>query len=106
MTDKAIEKITKEAMKINDPVAFGIEEHLTEICTNDTVARKILAEDKSLKTIYDKLWAEAKKRKKGQCAFIPPAEVYAMIDEYYGIDEAPSAASRPAANRVDVLDLF
>lgn len=65
MIDKAIAKITEEAMAINDPVAFGIEEHLTEICTNDTVARKILAEDKSLKAIYDKVWAEARKRRTG-----------------------------------------
>ena len=96
MIDKAIEKITKEAMAINDPVAFGIEEHLTEICTSNIVAMKILAEDKNLKTIYDKVWAEAKKRKKGNCAFIPPAEVYAMIDEYYGIDvQAAPTRRRP-----------
>ncbi len=29
MKDKAIAKITEEAMKINDPMAFAIEEHLT-----------------------------------------------------------------------------
>lgn len=106
MTDKAKSKITEEAMAINDPVAFGIEEHLTEICTSSAVAAKILAEDKKLKEIYDKVWAEARKRKKGQCAFIPPAEVYAMVDEYYGIDQSASSAPRAAVNHVDVLDLF
>ena len=107
MKDKAIAKITAEAMAINDPVAFGIEEHLTEICTSNTVAAKILAGDKKLKTVYDKIYAEAKKRRKGNCAFIPPAEVYDMIDKYYGIDEpAPKAASRSQAGKVDVLDLF
>ena len=107
MINKAIEKITKEAMAINDPVAFGIEEHLTEICTSNAVATKILAEDKKLKTIYDNIYAEARKRRKGNCAFIPPAEVYEMIDKYYGIDEpVPKAASRSRAGKVDVLDLF
>ena len=108
MTDKAIEKITKEAMEINDPVAFGIEEHLTEICTYDTIARKILAEGKSLKIIYDKVWAEARKRRTGgkNCVFIPPAEVYAMIDEYYGINEQAAPSRRSDPNKVDVLDLF
>ncbi|MBQ6455686.1 MAG: hypothetical protein IJJ31_00990 [Mogibacterium sp.] len=108
MKDKAIAKITEEAMAINDPVAFGIEEHLTEICTNDTVARKILAEDKSLKAIYDKVWAEARKRRTGgkNCVFIPPAEVYAMIDEYYGIHEQAAPSRRSDPNKVDVLDLF
>jgi len=108
MKDKAIAKITEEAMAINDPVAFGIEEHLTEICTNDTVARKILAEGKSLKTIYDKVWAEARKRRTGgkNCVFIPPAEVYAMIDEYYGINEQTAQPRKSDQNKVDVLDLF
>ena len=108
MINKAIEKITKEAMSINDPVAFGIEEHLTEICTSNAVAMKILAEDKSLKAIYDKVWAEARRRKKGNCVFIPPAEVYAMIDEYYGIDESskPARATRAPAERTNVLDLI
>ena len=105
MTDRAIEKITKEAMAINDPVAIAIEEHLTELCTNSTVAMKLLAEDKNLKTIYDKIWAEAKKRKKGNCAYIPPEEVYAMIDEYYGINTSEQHA-KPAREGVNVLDLF
>ena len=41
MIDKAIEKLTKEMMKLNDPFAQAIEEHLTEICTSDAVAEKI-----------------------------------------------------------------
>nr|AHF24050.1 hypothetical protein [uncultured bacterium Contig643] len=106
MIDKAIAKITKEAMEINDPVAFGIEEHLTEICTSSSVAMKILAEDKSLKGIYDKVWAEARKRRKGNCVFIPPAEVYAMIDEYYEISSSGSQTQRPARTRANVLDLI
>ena len=107
MIDKAIEKITKEAMEINDPVAFGIEEHLTKICVSNTVAAKILAGDKKLKTAYDMLWAEAKKRAKGRCAFIPPEEVYEMVDKYYGIDEeAQKTISKAITNKVDVLDLI
>ena len=44
MIDKAIEKLTKEMMKLNNPFAQAIEEHLTEICTSDAVADKILQE--------------------------------------------------------------
>ena len=104
--DAAIAKITKEAMEINDPIAFAIEEHLTEICTNSSVAMKILEEDKKLKTVHEKLWAEARKRKKGNCAFIPPKEAHALIDEYYGI--APQVIGQPVqpAERTNVLDLF
>lgn len=106
MTDKAIEKITKEAMEINDPVAFGIEEYLTELCTTNTVAMKILDDNKKLKEIYDKVWSEARKRRRGNCAYIPPEEVYAMVDEYYGINEQAAPSRRSDPNKVDVLDLF
>ena len=34
-TDQAIAKITNEMMQLKDPIAQGVEEHLTEICTND-----------------------------------------------------------------------
>lgn len=104
--DKAIEKITKEAMDIDDPIAFAIEEHLTEICTNSSIAMKILEEDKKLSAVHEKLWAEARKRKKGNCAFIPPKEAHALIDEYYGI--APQVIGQPVqpAERTNVLDLF
>lgn len=49
MINKAIEKLTKEMMKMNDPFSQAIEEYLTGICTSDTVAAKILQEGKSLK---------------------------------------------------------
>ena len=106
MTDKAIGKITKEAMEINDPVAFGIEEHLTELCTTNTVAMKILDDDKKLKEIYDKVWSEARKRRKGNCAYIPPEEVYAMVDEYYGLNNKVTNRQRSSADRANVLDLI
>ena len=105
MKDKAIAKITQEAMKIDDPMAFAIEEYLTKMCTTNAVAEKLLAKDKSLKAIYNKIWAEAKKRRKGSCAFIPPEEVYNMVDEYYGLTRK-AAAPKAAEDRVNVLDLF
>lgn len=108
MINKAIAKITEEAMAINDPVAFGIEEHLTEMCTSNAIAAKILADGKCLKEIYNKVWSEAKRRRTNgkNCVFIPPKEVYAMIDEYYDLDEQAAPEKRPASQRVDVLDLF
>lgn len=106
MIDKAIAKITDEAMKINDPMAFAIEEHLTSLCTTDKAAALLLAENKSLDKIYDMIWKEAAKRKKGRVAFIPPEEVYAMIDEYYEISSSGSQTQRPARTRANVLDLI
>jgi len=106
MTDKAIEKITREAMEINDPVAFGIEEHLTGMCTTNTVAMKILEDDKKLKEIYDKVWSEARRGRKGNCAYIPPEEVYAMVDEYYGLNNKVTNRQRSSADRANILDLI
>lgn len=107
MKDKAIEKITKEAMEIDDPVAIAIEEYLTGKCTTDKAAALLLADDKKLKTVYDKIWSEAKKRKKGNCAYIAPEEVYDMVDKYYGLDQLNAKAPKTEhADKVNVLDLF
>lgn len=107
MKDKAIAKITEEAMRINTPVAFAIEEHLTNKCTTTAVAEKLLAEGKDFKGAYDAVWAEARKRAKGNCAYIPPEEVYEIVDKYYELDQTGKKAAPPApADRVDILDLF
>ena len=107
MKDKAIAKITDEAMKINDPVAFAIEEHLADKIRTNAEAALILAEDKTLKGAYDKVWAEARKRKKGNCADIPPNEVYEIVDEYYGLSSSRHNNHRgESAGKVDVLDLL
>ena len=108
MKDKAIAKITEEAMAINDPLAFAIEECLINRCTTTTIAQKILAEDKKLEEIHKQLIDKAQKSAKplkgagrGTGFDIEPD-----ILAYYGIDQAASSAPRAAAGRVDVLDLF
>ena len=106
MIDRAIEKITKEAMAIKHPMAIAIEEYLTGKCTSNTVAMKILDESKSVKGIYDQIYQKARKEAENQFAAISDEEVYSMVDEYYGLEEAaPQKASRDTG-RVDVLDLF
>lgn len=97
LTNKAIAKITDEMMKLNDPIAQGVEEYLTKKCTTDEIAEKLLAEDKSLADATGMLWEEAKKRRKGQSAYIPPDEVYAMVEEYYGINQP---------NVIDIMSLL
>lgn len=101
MINEAIKKITEEMMKINDPVAQGIEEYLTGICTTESVAQKILDPSKKLEEIHRKVWDEAKRRKKGNCAFIPEGEVYEMVRKYYGIGEETKHK-----DKVNVLDLL
>ena len=106
MKDKAIRKLTEEAMKIDDPVAFAIEEHLTAKIRTNAEASLIMAEDKTLKGAYDKVWAEARKRKKGNCACIPPEEVFEIVDEYYNLSSTGIVRQHSSGDRVNVLDLI
>ena len=101
MINEAIAKITDEMMKINTPLAIGIEEHLTEACRNENVAAKLLDNSKSLKACCDKVTAEARKRAKNGVAYIPPQEVFAMVDEYYGISNV-----HEPAQKINVIDLM
>ena len=101
MIDKAIKRITEEMMKKNDPLARLIEEHLTEKCTTEGIAAKLLDPAKTLEEIHEKIWAEARKRKEGNGAFIPDQEIYDMIDEYYGI-----AGPAEQTDSINVLDLL
>lgn len=111
MIDKAIEKITKEAMDMNDPFATFIEEHLTELCTSDAVAEKILANGKSIRQIANQIRnrmqkeaQEANPGKKSAWWGAPDAVLLEEVDKYYGLDQ--QAAPAAPAERVNVLDLF
>lgn len=100
MIDKAIAKITDEMMKIETPLAQGIEEHLTGICKSEAVAEKILDPEKKLADICKSVTEEARKRAVGGVAYIPPDEVFQMVAEYYGI------GTTPAREHIDIMDLL
>ena len=100
MIDKAIAKITDEMMKIETPLAQGIEEHLTGICRSEAVAEKILNPEKKLADICKSVTEEARGRAKNGVAYIPPDEVFQMVDEYYGI------GATPVKEHIDIMDLL
>lgn len=102
MINRAIKKITDEMMKIDDPLAQMVEEHLTEKCTSIVVAEKLLAPGKSLKELHKQIWDEARKRKKGNGAYIPDEEIYQMADDYYGIGQIRQSQQ----DTINVLDLL
>ena len=54
MVNKAIAKITDEMMKMDDPLAQMIEEHLTKMCTTQSIAEKLLDPGKTLEGIHRK----------------------------------------------------
>ena len=100
MINKAIEKLTKEMMKMNDPFSQAIEEHLTGICTSDTVAVKILQEGKSLKGACDSIREVAKKNAVGGVGTVSDEDAYKMAEEYFGINRAEKHET------LNVLDLL
>lgn len=100
MINKAIEKLTKEMMKMNDPFAQAIEEYLTGICTSDTVAAKILQEGKSLKGACDSIREVAKKNAVGGVGVVSDEDAYRMAEEYYEINRAEKHET------LNVLDLL
>ena len=95
MINKAIEKLTKEMMKLNNPFAQAIEEHLT-----DAVADKILQEGKSLKGACDSIRDVAKKNAVGGVGAVSDEDAYRMAEEYYGISRAEKHET------LNVLDLL
>ena len=105
-TDQDIAKITNEMMKLDDPIAQGVEEHLTDICTNDIIAEKILAADKTVKGACEALWETAKKRRKGNSAYIPMEEAFLIIEKCFGITEEDKAAPVADSGIVDFMSMF
>ena len=109
MKDKAIAKITEEAMAIDDPLAFAIEEYLTGRCTSTAAAQKILDDGKKLQKLHDQLIKKAmgmakplKGNKKGKFAWF---DIEEDIAAYYGLDSKP-APVKTSTERVDILDMF
>lgn len=107
--DKAIAKITEEAMKLNNNFAIFIEEHLTEICTTEKVADKLLNESKKLEAFCKecKSNAEKKARVQGggfQIAGLPDKEYFELVEEYYNI--TPEDKNQATGNVVDIMDLM
>ena len=104
MIDKAIARVTEQMMKIDTPHAVAVEEHLTSICTTEAVALKLLDDKKSLQGFLDELLKEARKRAKGNVAYIAPDEVYQMAEDYYGITEEDKS-SMAGVSTDDIIDI-
>lgn len=95
--DNAIAHITEQMMKdAKDgkpaPEIQAIEEMLTEICTTDAVAEKLLAEGKTPQGAY-KAMEDLARKEHLRC--IPPQQAMEIIEKYYGITADDKAGSRP-----------
>lgn len=115
LTNKAIGHITDEMMKINHPFAVFIEEHLTNICTTDAVANKLLNPQKSLKQFVtdqeNKMKEIARKQGNGmQSAGASDEEFKERAEVYYEITEEDKQEIKPKraekSNVIDVMDFL
>ena len=102
--EKAIAHITKEMMKNqNNLTIVRIEEHLTNLCTNDNIAEKLLKDDKSLKGAVDAMMKKARNRTTGSCACLTDEEGFSIVEEYYGITDTDKTFSKKTFEHIDVL---
>lgn len=104
MIDSAIRKITDEAMSMPEgkrSLAIMFEEHLTEKCTNETIAKMILEPDRSLKKFTEDIWKQAKEKAKGGALHWPDSELFELLEDYYGIGKMQNTASS-----IDIMDLL
>ena len=83
LIDKAIKRITEECEGKDYLIPF--EEYLTSICTNDSVAEKILSPRKTLQECFNGMKNIARKSAINNFAFIPTEVGYQIIREYYDI---------------------
>jgi hypothetical protein len=103
--DAALRKLTEEAEELSsgDPCKLLISEYLMDRIVDDSTAELILAEDKTLPDLNQKMWDAAKKRKTGNGAHITDAELCEMADDYYGLAAAAPVGRAPF---IDVADLL
>ena len=83
----AIGKLEVEIAELdsnNQELGQGIAEYLKQKAMEDEeLARAIRKTGKKLEDVCKKAWDEAKKRKTGNCAYIPPFEIFQMARAYY-----------------------
>ena len=83
----AIGKLDVEVAALSDKnmeVGSGIADYMKQKAAEDeNVARAIRKKGKSLEKICKDIWDEASKRRKGNCAYIPPFEVFQLARAYY-----------------------
>lgn len=106
--NKVRDDITKESLEIGNPLAQAVEEHLNKLCVTEKAADAIMhanAEGKTMKKLCNEIVAEAKSKAQSMGSrsmgyFMSEDEMYAIIDEYYGIDQDE------AGKIIDITDLL
>lgn len=109
--NKAIAHITEQMMKEpNNTAIVEIEEHLTKLCKNESIARKLLAEGKTLQGALKEIENRAREIAKIGAVCIGPQEGFALVERYYDITEADKTEGKVKAKSepklIDVTDFL
>lgn len=97
--NQAIKHITGQAMADGREIAIFIEETITERCTTEDIAGKVLNEDKTLKELLNQINEKARKTAVENVGCLSKEEVKKMAFKYYDIDETET-------EMIDVMDLL
>jgi uncharacterized protein YhaN len=85
LIDNAKAKLAKECENNSQLIPF--EEYITEKIINDSIASKILDDNKKLTLVFAKIKHKAHETAIGGVGIISDSEAYEMIDEYYGLNK-------------------
>ncbi len=83
----ALGKLDAEVRDLDDKnveLGAGIAEYMKQqVMENEKLASAVMDKDKHLEDVCKQAWKEAESRKKGNCAYIPPFEIFQMAKAYY-----------------------
>lgn len=103
----------KEQMKNGDSQIKAVGEILKEACESNQAVADLVEQDlekpeMSLKKCFEKMRETAKKKQKGGCYYMSPAEAEKIIREFYGLPmhrDEPKKMEAPAPSTTGILDL-
>jgi len=95
MKDEAIKKITEsEYTGHGEDLAKPIIEFIVGKCEDEEFAVLVMQEHKTLQKALDFVMEQAKKHLNGKSGYIPPEEVYGMVNDYFTMDDAALEAKK------------
>ena len=83
----AVAKLDSETRELdgrNTELGAGIAEYMKQqAMESEEVAKAVMNPDKHLKEACERAWKEAESRRKTNCVYIPPFEIFQMAKAYY-----------------------
>lgn len=112
MINKAIEKIKEEIRRENNEYVKVIGEFLISKVEDETTAKAILKDDKSIVKSLDFMKEKAKAKAQNGCAILTDEEGFKIVLEYFAInlnattEVKPPVAPKSTEFNISLDDLF